>query len=107
MRDSRDRTDRLPAYGGLSFEWDTNKAVLNEAKHGVSFEYATWVFNDLGAIERMDDRVDYGEDRYVIVGMVKGTVLFVAYTERNCVYRLISARRATKREQDDYFTQNA
>jgi len=59
-------------------------------------------------IERLDDREDYGEERFVIVGMAEGEVLlFVAYTERGERIRLISARRATQYEQDDYFRQNA
>lgn len=60
------------------------------------------------AIERIDDRSDYGEQRFVIVGMANGQVLlFVAYSERGDRIRIISARRATQLEQDDYFTQNA
>ena len=51
---------------------------------------------------------DYGEERFVIIGMAEGDVLlFVAYTERETRIRMISARRATQREQDDYFRQNA
>jgi uncharacterized DUF497 family protein len=62
------------------------------------------------AIERLDDREDYGEARFVVIGMAEGNVLlFVAYTERksNECIRIISARRATQDEQDDYFRQNA
>jgi len=66
------------------------------------------VFNDPFATERLDDRADYGEERFVIVGRVEGNVLlFVAYTEREEQIRIISARRATQYEQDDYFQQNA
>jgi uncharacterized DUF497 family protein len=66
------------------------------------------VFNDPFATERVDDREDYGEERFVIVGRVEGNVLlFVAYTEREEQIRIISARRATQYEQDDYFQQNA
>ena len=76
--------------------------------HGVSFELATTLFKDPFAIERLDDREGYGEERFVIVGMAEGEVLlFVAYTERGERIRLISARRATQYEQDDYFRQNA
>lgn len=93
-------------YGAVPFEWDPVKARANEAKHGVAFELATWVFGDPLAIERWDDRETYGEQRYVTIGMVHGTLLFVVYTQRNGIFRLISARQATRREQDDYFKQD-
>ena len=88
------------------FEWDDAKAAQNDADHGVSFEAARKVFEDPFATERLDDREDYGEDRFVLVGMVDGIVLTVVYAERDGCLRLISARRATKHEQDEYFTQN-
>jgi len=92
---------------GLEFEWHDAKAEANLQTHGVSFELAKTVFKDPFAIERLDDREDYGEERFVIVGMAEGHVLlFVAYTERERI-RIISARRATQHEQDDYFRQNA
>lgn len=92
----------------LEFEWDDAKAEANWRNHGVSFELAKTVFNDPFAIERVDDREDYGEERFVIIGMAEGHVLlFVAYTERDQRIRLISARRVTQYEQEDYFRQNA
>jgi uncharacterized DUF497 family protein len=91
----------------LKFEWDDAKAEANVLAHGVSFNLARAVFRDPFAVERLDDREDYGEARFVIVGMAKGSVLFVAYTERENRIRMISARRATQNEQDDYFRQNA
>ena len=90
----------------LEFEWHEAKAAANLRDHGVSFELAKTVFRDPFAIERLDDREDYGEERFVIVGMVEGSVvLYVAYTERATRIRIISARRATQNEQDDYFRQ--
>ncbi len=69
---------------------------------------AKTAFKDPFAIERLDDREDYGEPRFVMIGMAEGnTLLFVAYTERAERVRIISARRATQDEQDDYFQQNA
>jgi len=88
------------------FEWDDAKAQENYAKHGIDFERACWAFADPFAIERLDERADYGEDRFILIGMAEGVVLFVVYTERHGRFRLISARRAIKREQDDYFAQN-
>jgi uncharacterized DUF497 family protein len=92
----------------LEFEWHDAKAKANLQSHGVSFELAKTVFKDRFAIERLDDREDYGEQRFIIVGMADGHVLlFVAYTEREERIRIISARRVTQHEQDDYFRQNA
>ena len=74
----------------------------------MSFDLAKTVFRDPFAIERLDDREDYEEARFVMTGMAEGNVLlFVAYTEREQRIRIISARRATQNEQDDYFQQNA
>ena len=88
------------------FEWDKTKDADNYAKHGVSFETATEVFKDTFAIERLDDRESYGEDRFILIGMAEGVVITVVYTERSGSIRIISARNATKHEQDDYFVQN-
>jgi uncharacterized DUF497 family protein len=89
-----------------AFEWDDAKAAENYAKHGVDFETARQVFRDPFAIEVSDDREDYGEDRFVLIGMVEGVLLTVIRTERDGRIRLISARRATRHEHDEYFTQN-
>lgn len=91
----------------MEFEWHDGKAAANLEAHGVSFELAATVFRDPFAIERIDDREDYGEERFVIVGMAQGQVLlFVAYAERGNRIRIISARRATKHEENDYFRRN-
>jgi hypothetical protein len=92
----------------LEFEWHKAKAKDNFRRHGVSFDLAVTVFQDPFAIERLDDREDHGEERFLTIGMAEGKVLlFVAYTERDERIRIISARRATQYEQDDYFRQNA
>ena len=87
----------------LAFEWDKAKAADNYTRHGVSFELAMKVFNDPFAVERIDDRQDYGEERFILIGLAEAHVLVVTYTEREERIRLISARRATRHEQDDYF----
>jgi uncharacterized protein len=66
----------------------------------VSFELAKTVFEDAFSIDRLDDRENYGEERFVIIGMAERR----AFGER---IRIVSARRATQIEQDDYFEQNA
>jgi uncharacterized DUF497 family protein len=89
------------------FEWDAVKAAQNEANHGVTFEMARDVFKDPFAIEWLDDREDYGEDRYVIIGMVSNHLLFVAYTLRGEAIRIISARGAEPHERRQYDEANS
>jgi uncharacterized DUF497 family protein len=85
------------------FEWDAAKAESNLAKHGVSFEAARCVFDDVFAFERCDFDSAPAEIRYVIAGMVNDVILTVVYTERGERTRIISARRATKHEQEEYY----
>jgi uncharacterized DUF497 family protein len=85
------------------FEWDTAKAESNLVKHGVSFEAARRVFDDAFAFERFDLQSAPSEIRYVIVGMVNDVILTVVYTERDERRRIISARRATRHEQTEYY----
>jgi len=92
----------------LEFEWHTAKAEANFRRHGVSFDLAKTMFNDPFAVDFLDDREQYGEERFVMIGMAEGKVLlFVAYTEREERILIISARRATQYEQDHCFQQNA
>jgi hypothetical protein len=90
------------------FEWHAVKAESNLQTHGVSFELATTVFKDPFAVEFLDDREDYGEDRFITIGRAAGdVVLFVAWTGLSGDrIRVIFARRATRHEQDDYFRQS-
>lgn len=85
------------------FEWDDEKARANLTKHKVSFEAARAVFDDPNAIDELDDGDDYGEERSNRTGMVNGILLTATYTERDDRFRIISARRATRREQENYF----
>ena len=88
------------------FEWDNDKAASNVEKHGVSFEDALSVFRDSFAIELLDDRMDYNEERYILIGMSHGSVLVVVYTERQSRNRIISARKAEPNERKFYYEQN-
>lgn len=88
------------------FEWSDAKARANLRKHGVSFEVARRVFDDPAGIDEIDDREDYGEDRYTVVGMVGRLLLTVAYIERDERTRIISARKATRHEQGCYYSQD-
>jgi hypothetical protein len=83
------------------FEWDRRKAEINLKKHAVDFADAVVVFSDDLAITLQDDSID--EERFVTVGIdALGRVLVVAYTWRGGRIRLISARRATRRERGQY-----
>lgn len=90
----------------LKFDWNKSKAADNFSRHGVSFELAKEVFKDPFAVEFLDDRQDYGEERFVTIGVAATNLLYVAYTERQDVIRIISARRATKHEQEIYLQEN-
>jgi uncharacterized DUF497 family protein len=85
------------------FEWNAAKAESNLLKHGVGFEAACGVFDDVFAFERCDLDSAPGEIRYVITGMVDDVILTVVYTERGDRAHIISARRATKHEQEEYY----
>ena len=82
----------------MDFEWDTAKADANEAKHGVPFEVARRVFDDHAYVVLEDARQDYGEERFVALGMIDGRIYMVAFTWRGGTCRLISARKANARE---------
>ena len=86
----------------LPFEWDENKNVLNQQKHGVRFEDAIHIFDDENRIEQPDVRTDYGEDRWKTIGLVFGIVSSVVYTIREVAIRIISARRASRKEREEY-----
>jgi hypothetical protein len=82
------------------FEWDAEKAAANAAKHGVTFEEATTVFLDLDYLLTRDV---VEAERFVAIGMSSLVrVLYVVHCERGQGLRIISARRATRREHEAY-----
>jgi uncharacterized DUF497 family protein len=86
----------------MRFQFDPKKAASNLRKHGVSFADAEGVFLDPLAIHQPDPDAEH-EERFVTVGLGSaGSVLVVVYTLRGGEIRLISARRATRREVKDY-----
>ena len=87
----------------MTFEWDAAKARVNQRKHSVSFEEAKTVFADpLGRITD-DPRHSNGEERYVLLGLSeRERLLAVMFTDRGIAIRIISARRATRRERIEY-----
>ncbi|SKA96969.1 hypothetical protein SAMN02745130_03943 [Thiothrix eikelboomii] len=88
----------------MGFEWDDNKASINEQKHGVSFTEAITVFSDPLELTIPDPDHSQGEFRFLSIGRsTQGTLLVVAYTEREpASIRLISTRPATKYERKQY-----
>jgi uncharacterized DUF497 family protein len=91
------------------FEWDPEKAAANLAKHGVSFEEAATMFADANALEGPDLRHSAVEARFLRLGRsALGNVVIVAYTLRSArngeTIRIISARRASRKERAAYGT---
>ena len=84
------------------FEWDDDKNLQNQFKHGVSFELAKQIFEGF-TLTALDERQDYGEVREISIGSVGDVlILVVVHTERNGNQRIISARKALKQERKYY-----
>ena len=91
----------------LSFEWDERKAKANLAKHGVSFEEAATVFGDPLSLTIPDPAHSEVEDRSIVLGQShQRKLLVVVHTERGDNIRIISARRASRRERRSYEENN-
>jgi hypothetical protein len=87
----------------LEFEWDPDKAEAIQRKHGVSFEEASTVFGDPLSTAIHDPDHSEHEERMLLLGRSSaGNLLVVAHSERGDRIRLISARRANRRERRDY-----
>ena len=89
----------------LQFVWDENKNKDNQKKHGVSFEEAQTVFFDDNALEFYDLPHSDREDRFLLLGLsYRFRILLVIYCSRkkDSVIRIISARKATKKEKEEY-----
>lgn len=89
----------------LKFEWDENKNDVNKKKHGLSFETAQEVFYDEAAVLFDDPDHSIGEERFLIIGMLKSSKICIVshcYRDSDSVIRLISAREATKNERKIY-----
>lgn len=85
----------------MGFQWDEAKSAANETKHGISFLQAAQIFRG-SLLKRPDDRKDYGEQRFIALGVFDGEVLRVVFTERGGDIRLISAWRAGKHDRKRY-----
>lgn len=85
----------------MEYEWDENKNQLNQQKHGLCFEDAEFIFAG-ETITFEDDRIDYGEQRFITLGMLAGRVVVLIYTRRSSATRIISMRKANEREKEIY-----
>jgi len=86
----------------MFFEWDDAKNQINIRKHGIDFSDVPDMFNHPMLIRR-DDRLEYGEERWISLGWLKSLIGVVVYAEkRGEVIRIISARKATRWEAKHY-----
>ena len=86
------------------FSWDEKKRTLNLAKHGIDFRDAGIIFD--GPLVTVEDtREDYGERRYIALGLLAGVVVSLAYSERGNRIRIISIRKALKHETRFFISQ--
>ncbi|MBI5317257.1 MAG: BrnT family toxin [Nitrospirae bacterium] len=87
----------------MTYEWDPKKAEANRRKHGVSFEEAATVFQDVNAVTFEDPDHSDEEPRELTVGLSRsGRVLFLSHCDRGKRIRIISARKATPKEREQY-----
>ena len=87
------------------FDWDENKNRINLEKHGITFEEASTVFFDDRAILFDDPEHSMDEDRFLLLGMsetAKVCIVCHCYRESDTVIRIISARQATRKEEERY-----
>lgn len=86
----------------MQFEWDEQKNLANIRKHGFSF-VDVWEIFDAPMLVDLDDRRDYGEDRWIGIGMLQSRVIVVIYTEPDeDTTRIISLRKALYHERQAY-----
>jgi len=94
----------------ISFSWDDEKNETNKKKHGVSFDEAKTVFYDEGAIRYFDPDHSDDEDRFLMVGVSqKLRIIIVCHClrEDDSVIRIISARKATKSEEENHWRERS
>jgi uncharacterized DUF497 family protein len=86
----------------MRFEWDEAKRLSNIRRHGIDFAVIEKVL-DGATTTFKDDRFDYGETRHQTIGLLEGEVVVITHTETDEVIRVISFRKASRREQETYF----
>ena len=91
----------------MDYEWDDVKEAENRRKHGVDFADAIAALEDPNRLEEIDTQPEHGEQRMRVTGMAHDKILFVVTTLRGVgTCRIISARKATRHEQDRYYAGN-
>jgi uncharacterized DUF497 family protein len=90
----------------MLYEWDEAKRRSNIQKHGIDFIGIERVFSGT-TVTILDDRFDYGESRFITLGLLSGRLVVIAHTETSEVIRIISVRKATKNEEASYFKEIA
>ena len=86
----------------MDFEWDMAKSDLCQISRNFDFTYVISVFIDPNLLIEKDQRWDYGEERFRVLGLLNEKVFVVIYTKRPSAIRIISARRANRREVRRY-----
>lgn len=87
----------------MEFEWDSNKAIANLRKHGVSFNEAATVFGDPLSITFPDPDHSINESRFITIGLsTTNKIIILSHTDRDSRIRIINARKATRKEQKFY-----
>ena len=89
----------------IRFEWDENKNRFNAQKHGISFSEAMTVFDDPDVLYKPDPDHSQDEERFIAIGFSEKTRMLVVchcYYESSSVIRIISARKATTNETNQY-----
>ncbi len=97
-----DKSRPMNYHSSMEFEWDEAKSNACFEERGFDFAYALHVFLDSERLVRKDRRWDYGEDRFELTGEIDGRVFVLIYTVRGASIRIISARKANRREVNDY-----
>ncbi len=85
----------------MKFEWDDEKRRQNISKHGVDLIHAALIFEG-STLTKIDDRLDYGEERFTSLGLVDGMAFVVVHTPRGENIRLISARKGGRKDYEKY-----
>lgn len=86
----------------MIFEWDPEKNEKNIKKHGFDFRDSELIFAGFTTTPKRDNRKEYGEFRWLIIGDDSGVPVVVCYTERESKVRIISIRKADKDEREEY-----
>lgn len=86
----------------MIFEWDEEKRLSNISKHGIDFIGVETLF-DGETVSIFDNRFDYAEERFITFGLLEGRVVTVVHTETEETIRIISVRKATTNEEENYF----